>query len=388
MTATTTSKKFQDLTGTSMGRCTGLVLAMALLLGASSVQAATIYADGENINLATGRSNTFSTGGPSNNQFTGPLHLAYPDLRFDAYPSANGAYWQVNFPTAYQVSSIFVETHPAPYRTTSLNVQTTVDGMNWVTQATPTVVSDVAGDRLTANFTPVSGVVGVRLLSASSENAGYPAIYRQIRITGPNENLPMYLNDQTEFSITQAIWNGGVVQSAPGWGSYSGGTSTILPIDDATTDPFYYNKTIYNTTAPDPAPIDILLNDNYVIDTVGITTGGEVTGRTATHVDISYSSDVSGAFTPILTNVPLLGSSDNHYLISLGGMFDARRIRYDFSHPGSASADTFIAELEAFAVQLPPPAPEPTSIMLLGAGLGLLAIERRRQGKAARAAKA
>lgn len=383
MTANTTSKKSLGLAGTLMVRCAGLVLTIALLLSTNSAKAATIYSDGNDINLVTGRHNTFTSSGNAGGQLTGPIRLSYPDIRFDAANSVNGAYWQVNFPTAYEVSHVAVETHPAPYRMTGMNVQTTTDGINWITQATPTVSGP--DPYLDATFAPVSGVVGVRLVSTGSENAGYPAIFRQIRVDGPNAATPLFLNSHSEFSVASAIWNDGSVQSAPGWNPYSGGGSTIAPIDDATVGTFTYNKTIYSTSAADPAPIDLLLNQNFDIDAVAITTGSEVgsTGRTATHVDISYDSDASGLFTPILTNYALLGSPDGHYVVNLGGIFDARRVRFDFSHPGSTAGDTFISELQVFAFDVPPPAPEPSSVLLLGGGLALMAMKRRRQGKVA-----
>src|SRR5690349_7940660 len=139
MTATTTPKKFQNLAGFFMGRCAGLALAIALLAGTTSARAATIYSDGTDINLVTGRHNTFSSSGSAGGYISGPIRLSYPDIRYDAANSVNGAYWQVNFATPYQVSHVAVETHPAPYRMTGMNVQTTTDGINWITQASPTV---------------------------------------------------------------------------------------------------------------------------------------------------------------------------------------------------------------------------------------------------------
>ena len=394
MTATITSLKFQGLQGSVVRHCAAVFSMIALLALTTSAQAATIYADGDSINLATGRSNTFSSSGNAGGVITGPVRLSYNPIRYDAANSVDGPYWQVNFPTGYQVSNVFVDTLAAPYRILTMNVQTTTDGVNWITQASPAV----AGDILSATFTPVSGVTGVRLVSTSYDTALYPGIFEQIRITGPNDALPLYLNGQTEFNINSAIWNNGIVQSQSGWAPLNGGGSLIAPIDDATIEPFIYNKIIFSTTDANPAPIDILLDQNYSIDSVAITTGNETAatdvllgqpgGRTATHVDISYSSTVGGAFTPILTNIPLLGSPDGHYEIDLGGMFDARRIRYDFSHPLSTRNETFIAELYAYAVEPVVPAPEPSSMLLLGAGLGLLAMKRRRQNKTAHASQA
>ena len=377
MNATHISLKSLNLRGFLLAGC---VLVATLLATSNVAQAVPLYADGSQINLVTGRSNTFTSSGNANGVITGPIRLAYPDLRFDAAGTINTAYWQVNFPTPYEVSEVYVITHEAPYRMMSMNVQTTTDGVNWVTQASPTADANAV---LTTSFTPVSGVIGVRLLSTDSENAAYPAIFKQIRVTGPNDNLPLYLNGKTEFSVSNALWADASVQSAVGWGPYSGGPSQIVPIDDATTMPYHYNKTIYSTSAAIPAPIDILLNQNYMIDSVAITSGGETNpgGRTATHVNVSYSSDeIGGLFTEIVSNYVLIGSpsNDNHYVIDLGGLFDARRVRFEFSHPNSSHPETFISELYVFATEVPPPAPEPSSITLFALGLGALALKRRK----------
>src|SRR6185436_16247171 len=138
------------------------------LAAAVTTHAGTFYANGNNINLASGRSNTYSSSPVQSGDVRNPLYPQYGNKEFRVANSANGPYWQVNFPRGYEVSSAYVETFDNGNDINTIDVHTTTDGINWINQGTsPAVVHDGNGNKINFTFPVVSNVKGVRLVSSS-----------------------------------------------------------------------------------------------------------------------------------------------------------------------------------------------------------------------------
>jgi hypothetical protein len=262
-----------------------------------------------------------------------------------------------------------MEVNESPYHTTSVRLDTSMDGVNWATQTTVVGNTDAQID---GSFLPVQAKY-VRITSLASNDPLYPNIIRAVRLRGPNDALEV----NPGVSVLQKTWNGGDVISASDWTSDVGGSAadqwdTIID-DWASTGSFNYARWagLY-TDAADPAPIDIRMNAAYNIGVVAITTIAD--NRAPRAVDVYASPDDDPAnFVLIIDNwqLPLTSGSDVHnyyHETQFAAPFASKMLRFDFER-GHGNGRTYVSEVFAFI-------PEPTGLLPLLAGA--LVLRRRR----------
>src|SRR5690606_2582336 len=94
---------------------------------------------------------------------------------------ADRSYWQIQFPYSVNVSNFWMEVNESPYHTTSVRLDTSMDGVNWATQTTAVGNTDAQID---GSFLPVQAKY-VRITSLASNDPLYPNIIRAVRLRGP-----------------------------------------------------------------------------------------------------------------------------------------------------------------------------------------------------------